>query len=71
MQQGGASSSTDMSVDPVGPVFDNLNLSLRPEADPLSGIGTGTRPAGEDQMSVDEVSRLIEFWVNEVGCAGR
>ena len=51
MQQGGASSSTDMSVDPVGPVL-------------------VTSPAGEDKMSVDEVSRLIEVWVNEVGDAG-
>ena len=67
---GGASSSTDMSVDPVGPVSNNFNLSLRLEADPLSGIGTVTRPAGEDTMSVDEVSRLIEVWVNEVGNPG-
>jgi len=29
-----------------------------------------TSPAGEDKMSVDEVSRLIEVWVNEVGDAG-
>ena len=27
-------------------------------------------PAGEDQMSVDEVSRLIEVWVNEVRNSG-
>ncbi len=51
MQQGGASSSTDMSVDPVGPVL-------------------VTSPAGEDKMSVDEVSRLIEVWVNEFSNAG-
>ena len=62
---GGASSSTDMSVDPVGPVFNNLNLSLRTEADPLSGIGTVTRPAEEDEMSVDEIFRLVGVWVNE------
>ena len=29
-----------------------------------------TSPAGEDKMSVDEVSRLVEVWVNEVGDAG-
>ena len=29
-----------------------------------------TSPAGEDKMSVDEVSRLIEVWVNEVGNTG-
>ncbi len=48
----------------------DLKLSLRPEADPLSGIGTVTRPAGEDEMSMYEVSRLIEVWANEVGNAG-
>ena len=29
-----------------------------------------TSPAGEDKMSVDEVSRLVEVWVNELGEAG-
>ena len=48
----------------------NLNQSLWPEADPLSGVGIATRPAGEDEMSVDEVSRLVGVWVNEVGKAG-
>ena len=50
--EGGASSSTDMSIDPVGP--ERLMTS----------------PAGEGKMSVDEVSRLIEVWVDEVGDAG-
>ena len=49
--QRGASNSTDMSVDPVGPVL-------------------VTSPAGEDNMSVDEFSRLVEVWVNEVWHAG-
>ena len=48
MQQGGASSSSDTSVHPVGPML-------------------VTSPAGEDKMSVDEVSRLM---VNEGGDAG-
>ncbi len=52
MQQGGASSSTDMPVDPVGP--ERLMTS----------------PAGEGKMSVDELPRSIEVWVNEVGDAG-
>ena len=29
-----------------------------------------TSPAREDEMSVDEISRLVEVWVNEVGDAG-
>ena len=49
--QGDASSSTDMSIHPVGPVL-------------------VTSPAGEDKMSVDKVSRLVEAWVNEVANAG-